>query len=310
MSVVLKDAAGNENSPFTTSPGASSCPGVDATRPTITIGDPSPSSVATEESADYIVTYGGYSSISLGTDDIVISGDATCTDVTTSGANRTVTITAGTTAGTVSFTIKAGTATDAAGNTAAASGPSPELEVTAASPSPRVSSPGASGAKPGTLASPHAPAWSVVPAVLPQIAERRPTTAPVAVPTTGAAAAETAPREAATTRAAARGGAGAKPEAATRSAAHERPDETERPDATTDGTPTEPTPTNDEVVRADAAPATPGVGSPAHAAPASGPTAPSDGGRPLPAPAPRQACVLPSSDDDRKKRFGRENGTD
>jgi len=117
---------------------------VDKTAPTISIGSPSVSSIITGTgSVTYTVTYSdaNFNSSTLATGNITLNstGGASGTiGVSGSGTTRTVTISGITGTGTLGISIAAGTASDLAGNTAPASGPSTTFNVV----QPTISVPG------------------------------------------------------------------------------------------------------------------------------------------------------------------------
>lgn len=116
------DLAGNQAG----AAGPSATVTVDNTAPTISIGSPSVSTTASGP-VDYTITYTGADAVTLSTSDITLnktgSADGSVA-VSGSGTNaRTVTISSITGSGTLGISIASGTASDNAGNTAAAAGP-------------------------------------------------------------------------------------------------------------------------------------------------------------------------------------------
>jgi uncharacterized delta-60 repeat protein len=106
---------------------------VDTTAPTVSIGSPS-ASTATTGPVTYTVTYAdaNFNASTLANGNITLNktGDANGTvAVTGSGLTRTVTISSITGSGTLGISIAAGTASDLAGNTAPAAGPSTTFTV-------------------------------------------------------------------------------------------------------------------------------------------------------------------------------------
>ncbi len=119
------DAAGNT----ATSGGPGTTFNVDNTRPTLSIGAPSTNFTATGP-VTYTVTYAGADAVTLAAGDITLnktagSPNGTVTVSGTGNAARTVTISDVTGSGTLGISIASGTASDNAGNTALAAGPSP-----------------------------------------------------------------------------------------------------------------------------------------------------------------------------------------
>ena len=117
------DLAGNKAA----GSGSSATVSVDNTPPTISIGKPSVYSTS-RGPISYTVYYGGAGSISLSPEDITLvkTGDVEGT-IAVSGTGttrRTVTVSSVSGSGTLAISIAAGTATDAAGNSAPAIGPS------------------------------------------------------------------------------------------------------------------------------------------------------------------------------------------
>jgi len=120
--------AGTASNPAgsSTSAGPSSTFKVDNTAPTVSIGNPSVISTGSGP-VTYTVTYGGADSITLSTANVTLNRTGTASGtvaVSGSGNSRTVTISSITGAGTLGISISAGTASDTAGNSAPAAGPS------------------------------------------------------------------------------------------------------------------------------------------------------------------------------------------
>src|SRR5206468_7428961 len=106
---------------------------VDNTAPTVSIGAPSPTST-TAGPVSYTVTYAdtAFSSSTLGVGDITLNTTGTATasiGVSGTGTTRTVTLSNITGDGALGISLAAGTATDTAGNTAPAAGPSATFTV-------------------------------------------------------------------------------------------------------------------------------------------------------------------------------------
>ncbi len=105
---------------------------VDNTAPGIVISAPS-ASTATTGPVTYTVTYSGENSITLASGNITLNktgnADAGSVAVTGSGSTRTVTLSSLSGVGTLGISIAAGTASDTAGNLAAAAGPSATFTV-------------------------------------------------------------------------------------------------------------------------------------------------------------------------------------
>ncbi|MBL9142692.1 MAG: tail fiber protein [Verrucomicrobiaceae bacterium] len=108
---------------------------MDKTAPTIGIGSPSVGSVnAGQGSVTYTVTYAdtNFNASTLANGNITLNatgGASGTVNVTGSGTTRTVTISSITGAGTLGISIASGTASDTAGNTAPAAGPSTTFTV-------------------------------------------------------------------------------------------------------------------------------------------------------------------------------------
>ena len=122
------DAAGNSAG----AAGPSATFTVDNTAPTISIGSPS-ASLTKSGPVSYTVTYSGENSITLSSGNITVnstgSASAGSVNVSGSGSTRTVQLSSITGDGTLGISIAAGTASDTAGNTAAAAGPSTTFTV-------------------------------------------------------------------------------------------------------------------------------------------------------------------------------------
>ncbi|MDB6027936.1 MAG: hypothetical protein JWM68_4159, partial [Verrucomicrobiales bacterium] len=121
---------------------------VDNTAPTISISSPSVS-ITGAGSVAYTVTYAdtNFNSSTLATNNITLNVTGTASGVMAvsgSGTNRTVTISSITGNGTLGIFIASGTASDTAGNTAPAAGPSAVFTVDNAAPTISISSPSAS----------------------------------------------------------------------------------------------------------------------------------------------------------------------
>lgn len=131
------DLAGN------TAPGTdtSTAVTVDNLPPTLSIGAPSLSASAGAD-VTYVITYSGAAAVTLQAADVTLNqtGDASANvAVTGSGtASRTITLSGITGNGTLGITLAAGTATDAAGNSAASAGPSATFVVDTANDSPAI----------------------------------------------------------------------------------------------------------------------------------------------------------------------------
>lgn len=135
-----QDAAGNAALPA----GPSATFTVDNTAPTISIGSPSASSTRSGP-VSYIVTYSGADGVTLSASEITLNKSGTANgSVSVSGSGvsaRTVTVSGITGDGTLGISIAAGTASDAAGNPAPASGPSATFAVDNTAPTVAISSP-------------------------------------------------------------------------------------------------------------------------------------------------------------------------
>src|SRR5439155_28812 len=124
------DVAGNV---VTAAPTSGATFTVDNTPPTVSIGAPSATG-ASSGPVTYTVTYAdaNFNASTLGVGDITLNttGSATASvGVSGTGTTRTVTLSSITSDGTLGISIAAGTATDTAGNTAPAAGPSATFTV-------------------------------------------------------------------------------------------------------------------------------------------------------------------------------------
>ena len=134
--ISLQDKAGNSGGVSSTSTGIT----YDRTPPGISITGPSPASVKSGTYADYTITYTGASAVTLAPGDVTVSTvsgtpEVAVPQVTGSGtATRTVRVT-GSGNGVVRISIADGTATDQAGNQAAAAGPSNNATIDNTAPS-------------------------------------------------------------------------------------------------------------------------------------------------------------------------------
>lgn len=156
----IQDAAGNNATLTLASPGAAGSLGankslvIDTTPPTVAIGAPSVSTTKAGP-VSYTVTYSGQNSISLNVLDLTINttGSAVVSSyqVSGSGSTRTVTLESITGDGTVGFSIASGTASDTAGNTAAAAGPSTTFTVDNTAPTISIGAPSTSLTKSGPV---------------------------------------------------------------------------------------------------------------------------------------------------------------
>ena len=117
---------------------------VDNIAPTVAIGSPSLANTTTGP-VDYIITYAGASTVSLAPANVTLNTTGTATgtvSVLGSGtATRTVRISAITGNGTLGISLAANTASDAAGNPAAAAGPSDTFIVDNTGPTISIGSP-------------------------------------------------------------------------------------------------------------------------------------------------------------------------
>jgi LPXTG-site transpeptidase (sortase) family protein len=117
---------------------------VDNTAPTVTIGAPSVALTNTGP-VDFAITIAGANTINLTAGDVTLNttGSATGTISVTNGntANPTVTISGITGDGTIGISIAAGIASDTAGNTSAAAGPSATFTVDNTAPTVSIGAP-------------------------------------------------------------------------------------------------------------------------------------------------------------------------
>ena len=115
---------------------------VDNIAPTLTISSPSATQVKNGTNVTYTITYDGADTVTLATGNITLNKTGTANGtVTVSGtgtASRTVTISNITGDGTLGISIAAGTASDIAGNTSAAVGPSTTFTVDNTAPTANV----------------------------------------------------------------------------------------------------------------------------------------------------------------------------
>ncbi len=150
----IRDAASNNATLTLAAPGAAGSLGanknlvIDTTSPSISIGAPS-ASITSAGSVTYTVTYTdtNFSASTLSTGNITLNstGDASASiGVSGSGNTRTVTLSSITGNGTLGISIAAGTASDTAGNTAPAGGPSTTFTVDTTAPSISVGAPSVS----------------------------------------------------------------------------------------------------------------------------------------------------------------------
>ncbi len=114
---------------------------LDVTPPTISISAPSSTIANASSVVNYTVTYSdaNFNSSTLSTSDVTLNqtdtANATVSVDSNSGTTRTVTLSGITANGTLGISIAAGTATDDAGNTAPAAGPSSTVSVDTMAPS-------------------------------------------------------------------------------------------------------------------------------------------------------------------------------
>ena len=134
--------------------GPSATATVDNTPPTITVGSPS-QTVTNTGPVTYSPVYSGASTINLTTGDVSLNttGTATGTVNVTNGTTATPTITISGISGdgTIGINIAAGTAVDAAGNSAGAEGPSITFTVDNAAPTLTIGSPSKSSTGTGPV---------------------------------------------------------------------------------------------------------------------------------------------------------------
>jgi hypothetical protein len=127
---------------------------VDNTAPTVNIGAPSASLTRTGP-ITYTITYGGADAVTLVAGNVTLNttGDATGTVAVTGTGDvtRTVTISSITGNGTLGISIASGTASDTAGNTAPAAGPSTTFTVDNTAPTVNISAPSASLTRSGPI---------------------------------------------------------------------------------------------------------------------------------------------------------------
>jgi hypothetical protein len=127
---------------------------VDNTPPAVSIGSPS-ATLTGSGPVTYTVTYTGADSVTLAPSDITLNKTGTATGtVSVSGSGNTqriVTISSITGDGTLGITIAAGTASDLAGNTAGAAGPSVTFTVDNTPPTVAISAPSATLTRSGPV---------------------------------------------------------------------------------------------------------------------------------------------------------------
>ncbi len=133
---------------------------VDNTPPTITISAPSPIIAKNGAAVTYTVTYAdaNFDTTTLGTGDVSVNTTGTATGTVTAVNVLTATtceviVTTGAGDGTLGISIAAGTASDTAGNTAPAAGPSTTYDVDNTPPTITISAPSVTIAKSGTTVS-------------------------------------------------------------------------------------------------------------------------------------------------------------
>lgn len=133
------DAAGNIVAANTSAATAT----IDNTAPTLSLGAPTPTTGRSATSFNWVVTYSNASTISLADTDVTLNGaTADCSkSVSGSGNTRTVTVTDCTGDGSLSISIAANSAQDAAGNQAAAAGPSTAVTLDNTAPVLSIGSP-------------------------------------------------------------------------------------------------------------------------------------------------------------------------
>jgi alpha-tubulin suppressor-like RCC1 family protein len=105
---------------------------IDNQGPTLALGAPIPTIGNSGTTFNWTATYSGAAAITLANSDVVLSGAVTNCAVSVSGAGlstRTIQVSGCTDTGTVQIQVNAGTASDAAGNLAAASALSPAVTV-------------------------------------------------------------------------------------------------------------------------------------------------------------------------------------
>ncbi|NVN89239.1 MAG: hypothetical protein HXX11_01435 [Desulfuromonadales bacterium] len=128
---------------------------VDNTSPTISIGSPSATTTRTGP-VSYVISYGdaNFSTSSLAPAQVTLISTGTATGtiaVTGTGTTRTVTISAISGDGTLGISIASGTASDLAGNTAPAAGPSATFLVDNTAPTISVGSPSVASTRGGPV---------------------------------------------------------------------------------------------------------------------------------------------------------------
>jgi len=134
------DIAGNTNAAKTqTIQYSGNNAAIDNTAPTMTIGEPNAAVVKSSSSVTYTITYldTNFNSSTLTTNDITLNKTGTANGTVTvsgTGTTRTVTISNVSGDGTLGINIAAGTASDLAGNTAPAAGPSTTFTVDSTAP--------------------------------------------------------------------------------------------------------------------------------------------------------------------------------
>jgi hypothetical protein len=114
---------------------------VDTTKPTVTISGPSPTEVTYGQSATYTITYAdtNFNQSTLAVADITLNQTGTANGtvgVSGSGTTRTVTISNVSGDGTLGISLAAGTASDLAGNTTNAAGPSATFVIDSTNDAP------------------------------------------------------------------------------------------------------------------------------------------------------------------------------
>ena len=142
-SSIASDTAGNSSA----AAGPSGTFTVDNTAPTVSIGSPS-ASLTTSGPVNFSITVAGASSINLTSGNVTLNttGTATGSVSVTNGttSNPTVTVSSITGDGTIGISIDAGIASDTAGNSSAAAGPSTTFTVDNTAPIVSIGSPSAS----------------------------------------------------------------------------------------------------------------------------------------------------------------------
>ncbi len=139
-------SGGGTDATLTFTPPTTTSVFVDTTAPTISIGAPS-ASLTTVGPVMYTVTYSGENNITLANGNVTLNttGNANATvGVSGTGSSRTVTLSGITGDGTLGISIASGTASDTAGNSAAAAGPSTTFTVDNTAPGISIGSPSAS----------------------------------------------------------------------------------------------------------------------------------------------------------------------